>query len=649
MAFIQQKFMADHGTFGQVIECLDTENLEHLAMMERLLGPLPQHMIIRADLRAEKYFKRSAHLDWLERASSKESTTAVWKLPRLQSQNSKFKCFSGILCIGSLPTQPYDPTTDIPTTTTTFENPKKNFKTQVKTPGVVARFMGLDSLPDPIMVFGRKEDHKEQMHVNGRPPDVIARLMGLDGLPSQQPLHRQHKGFSKTYRQWTASLSSQRDGKPYEHRSNRKDSMALQECKDEYEVLEISKVERSSYPAKRTINSKLSEAEMAFIQQKFMADHVILDFWISLGMFRQSELGTSSYDGEVARANYHRILPAEKYFKRSARLDWLDGASSKESTRAIWKLLRPQCLDGMPPQQPLHRQHKGFSETYRQWTASVSSQREGKPYEHRSNRKDSMVQQECKDEYDALETSKVESSSYQQKRPYTQSCLRHRWRSFNRSSWLTVYRILSKMGEGPFGQVWECFDNENLEHLAMMERLLGPLPQHMIISADLRAEKYFKRSARLDWLEVACCKESTRAVWKLPRQQSKCMFVIVHVDGRPPNVIARLMGLDWLPSQQPLHRQHKGFLKTYRQWTASVSSQRDGKPYEHRSNRKDSMAQQECKDEYEVLETSKVERSSYPAKRTINSKLSEAEMAFIQQKFMADHGWLLAQLIFLVV
>ncbi|CAL5379930.1 unnamed protein product [Camellia sinensis] len=127
------------------------------------------------------------------------------------------------------------------------------------------------------------------------------------------------------------------------------------------------------------------------------------------------------------------------------------------------------------------------------------------------------------------------------------------------------------MGEGTFGQVFECLDNENLEHLAMMERLLGPLPQHMIISADLRK---------------------------------------VHVDGRPPNVIARWM----------------------------VSSQRDGKPYELRPKWKDSMAQQECKDEYEVLETSKFERSSYPAKRTINSKLSEAEMAFIQQKFMADPG-----------
>ncbi|CAL5387208.1 unnamed protein product [Camellia sinensis] len=50
MAFIQQKFMVDHGTFGQVLECLDNENLERLAMMERLLGPLPQHMIISAEI-----------------------------------------------------------------------------------------------------------------------------------------------------------------------------------------------------------------------------------------------------------------------------------------------------------------------------------------------------------------------------------------------------------------------------------------------------------------------------------------------------------------------------------------------------------------------------------------------------------------------
>ncbi|KAK4342939.1 hypothetical protein RND71_038755 [Anisodus tanguticus] len=59
------------------------ENLEHLAMMEKVLGPLPQHMAVRADRRAEKYFRRVARLDWPERATSSESMRAVWKLPRL--------------------------------------------------------------------------------------------------------------------------------------------------------------------------------------------------------------------------------------------------------------------------------------------------------------------------------------------------------------------------------------------------------------------------------------------------------------------------------------------------------------------------------------------------------------------------------------
>jgi dual-specificity kinase len=31
---------------------------------------------------------------------------------------------------------------------------------------------------------------------------------------------------------------------------------------------------------------------------------------------------------------------AEKYFKRAARLDWPDGATSRESMRAVWKLPR---------------------------------------------------------------------------------------------------------------------------------------------------------------------------------------------------------------------------------------------------------------------------------------------------------------------
>ncbi|CAL5422009.1 unnamed protein product [Camellia sinensis] len=390
------------------------------------------------------------------------------------------------------------------------------------------------------------------MHVNGRPPNVIARLMGLDGLPSQQPLHRQHKGFSKTYRQWTASLSSQRDGKPYEPQSNMKDSMALQECKDEYEVLEISKVERSNYPRKRTINSKPSEAKMAFTQQKFMADH---------GTFGQVMECLDSENLErlammerlLGPLPQHMIisayLRAKKYFKRSARLDWLEGASSKESTRAVWKLPRLQnckfkCFSGIlccllcigslltQPSVPttdipttttttFENPKKNFKTKVK--TPGVVTRLMGldslpdprKIFRRKEDQKEKRLNgatRMCKDKYEVLETSKVERSSYPAKRTIN-SKLSEAEMALIQQKFMAYH--------GTFGQVLEYLDNENLEHLPMMERLLGPLPQHMVISVDLRAEKYFKRSAPLDWLEGASSKESTRAVWKLPHLQEK--------------------------------------------------------------------------------------------------------------------------------
>ncbi|KAM7275134.1 hypothetical protein ACFE04_017000 [Oxalis oulophora] len=64
------------------------ENLEHLAMMERVLGPLPEHMIRRATRGAEKYFRRESRLNWPEGAVSSESIRAVKKLDRLENMIS---------------------------------------------------------------------------------------------------------------------------------------------------------------------------------------------------------------------------------------------------------------------------------------------------------------------------------------------------------------------------------------------------------------------------------------------------------------------------------------------------------------------------------------------------------------------------------
>ncbi|KAL2509362.1 Serine/threonine-protein kinase AFC1 [Forsythia ovata] len=82
--------------------------------------------------------------------------------------------------------------------------------------------------------------------------------------------------------------------------------------------------------------------------------------------------------------------------------------------------------------------------------------------------------------------------------------------------------------------------HENLEHLAMMERVLGPLPQHMMMRADRQAEKYFRRGAKLDWPEGATSRESMRAVWKLPCLQN---LIMQHVDHSAGDLINLLQGL----------------------------------------------------------------------------------------------------------
>ncbi|XP_073152373.1 serine/threonine-protein kinase AFC2-like isoform X1 [Henckelia pumila] len=81
--------------------------------------------------------------------------------------------------------------------------------------------------------------------------------------------------------------------------------------------------------------------------------------------------------------------------------------------------------------------------------------------------------------------------------------------------------------------------HENLEHLAMMERVLGHLPNHMLKRAVGQAENYIRRS-RLDWPEGATSRESTRAVSKLPRLPNLIMH---HVDHSAGDLINLLQGL----------------------------------------------------------------------------------------------------------
>ncbi|XP_061346981.1 serine/threonine-protein kinase AFC2-like isoform X2 [Gastrolobium bilobum] len=81
--------------------------------------------------------------------------------------------------------------------------------------------------------------------------------------------------------------------------------------------------------------------------------------------------------------------------------------------------------------------------------------------------------------------------------------------------------------------------HENLEHLAMMERVLGPIPQHMLKRADRQAQKYVRRG-RLNWPEGAVSRESIKAVLKLPRLPN---LVMQHVDHSAGDLLDLLQGL----------------------------------------------------------------------------------------------------------
>ncbi|KAF6148889.1 hypothetical protein GIB67_014260 [Kingdonia uniflora] len=130
------------------------------------------------------------------------------------------------------------------------------------------------------------------------------------------------------------------------------------------------------------------------------------------------------------------------------------------------------------------------------------------------------------------------------------------------------------------------------------------------------------------------------SVTLMKKQLAEEYLVETKLKQRPPNVVAKLMGLDSLPSQQPIHKPKKKSLEKDQQKVASVGTRERGssyggrsckkndmeqqefKDYGGRSCKKNDMEQQEFKDVFEVLETSKVE------------KKNETKMDFIRETFM---------------
>lgn len=95
--------------------------------------------------------------------------------------------------------------------------------------------------------------------------------------------------------------------------------------------------------------------------------------------------------------------------------------------------------------------------------------------------------------------------------------------------------------------------HDNLEHLAMMERVLGPLPENMVRNASRDLEKYFRRGSRLNWPAGAVSRESIRAVNKLDQLKN---LVLRHVESSRTNLVDLLHGLlKFDPSERLTARQ----------------------------------------------------------------------------------------------
>ncbi|VVB02484.1 unnamed protein product [Arabis nemorensis] len=106
-----------------------------------------------------------------------------------------------------------------------------------------------------------------------RSPSIIARLMGLDGMPPQSCTHSHREPKSVENQKWRPIASAKARGKKtYNgHESLRRGgSMDEQRFKDVFEVSDAEKEKISMSLYQRKVNANLTEAEMAFIRQKFM-------------------------------------------------------------------------------------------------------------------------------------------------------------------------------------------------------------------------------------------------------------------------------------------------------------------------------------------------------------------------------------------
>lgn len=101
---------------------------------------------------------------------------------------------------------------------------------------------------------------------------------------------------------------------------------------------------------------------------------------------------------------------------------------------------------------------------------------------------------------------------------------------------------------------------------------------------------------------------------------------------RSPSLIAKLMGLEGLPSPQTSHKQQKKLADNSHKNTGSVGGKRNENSFSHQLDNKSMTEQQYCKDVYEDPEASHVGNQLYSSPMSAKRRSTKQELGYIQER-----------------
>ncbi|XP_059305658.1 uncharacterized protein LOC132057195 isoform X2 [Lycium ferocissimum] len=103
---------------------------------------------------------------------------------------------------------------------------------------------------------------------------------------------------------------------------------------------------------------------------------------------------------------------------------------------------------------------------------------------------------------------------------------------------------------------------------------------------------------------------------------------------RPPSIVARLMGLEGMPSPQHIGRQQRRFSDSCQHRNEQIDPRKRRQLFDEHPSQRSSMEHQEFKDVYEDLEASHVANRRHSSRWSETGRFATPDMALIQQKFM---------------